>query len=932
MAEVGKKIVLQDYPLGFRHKFQLKMTSQSDESTNVFFEMTEPFEETKKVLFYALGEKTEYFDFSVKLVSDSGEKKNFEVKQTFENGYGAILDVEKDLFEGEGNPRIRVIAKASSDEYIERKVELGFEIIDSIDNKKDIREIEIIEHVYGSALKETCYKVKDIQNSTAMMLINTFTQSVMFNIRNEKDAIVYSLDVFNNYFIKLPQEFYDPDYYFCFKHINLKTEEEEKYGNVFYDFQIYYEDELSNYTMFIMPLINGKIYTHVLKSGDIMVYRNSFYDGLSEKKIYSANMLRISGSPLLYGFTCDNYPNCDVEPKNLKDSSDKVFSLNMYHINKRLNAEGNTEIDAKGEAVYELRKQYMTIVSCESDEKYPNKGECKYTIEINNEGNTIQLIPETVFSTSIISPKNYFLIRLNNYKTLKYLKLHFTVLTGNAELSIYTDPKYETKLTDYNFDHIHRKEIIEINKDLKENYYILITCQEGSFIQLKYETNEHYKGYNNLMPNEVNLEPIDKNSRAYYNMFNPHYFYPFDSKSRNNDFYYKIIPIDCTMDCSDVSHYYSNIKVFDFLSKRNILYQYLSTYGFIGQAKKFAHTSSKDEKCGIIIYNGEAEPDNRPLLVSSDLPLNSTFDNIYYEYPIIFDEKNDNGIIIEFKLYNNEELTEKDLYSFEIIINGNTYHTDTQTIGEDKAIYIPKSAYEKSFKENIMGYLDLSLKKKYKEKKYYITTNFIGAKISPEYIYSNKDYKFNMRPKSLKYFYSQISKSSEGNITFNNLPKDIELYAKIVEKNKIEDQHDWNGRVKLPTANDPDLIEVKEGIIEYNKNMTEICDEGCEIYLGVDTSKIQTDEDLITLTFNFIHKENDYIDTLDYDEIFEAKKDEMKYYKIKYTETNKEGDIVVITTTPKGYTQPGYIYISNEEYPSIDNYNYISQTIGTNLR
>ena len=71
-ADLGPNVVLQNYPLGFRHRFNLKMTSQSDESTNVFFEMTQPFEETKKVLFYALGEKIEYFDFSVKLVGDSG--------------------------------------------------------------------------------------------------------------------------------------------------------------------------------------------------------------------------------------------------------------------------------------------------------------------------------------------------------------------------------------------------------------------------------------------------------------------------------------------------------------------------------------------------------------------------------------------------------------------------------------------------------------------------------------------------------------------------------------------------------------------------------------------------------------------------------------------------------------------------------------------
>jgi hypothetical protein len=164
------------------------------------------------------------------------------------------------------------------------------------------------------------------------------------------------------------------------------------------------------------------------------------------------------------------------------------------------------------------------------------------------------------------------------------------------------------------------------------------------------------------------------------------------------------------------------------------------------------------------------------------MPLNSTFDNTYYQYPIIFDDKNDNGILIEFKIYDEEHSTETDLYSIEILINGNKYEAEIKTIGGDETIYIPKSAYEEYFKENIIGNIYISLIKKYTNRKYYITTNFIGAKISPEYIYANNDYKFTMRPKSLKYFYSQISKDSEGSISFNGYPNDIGLYAKIVKK------------------------------------------------------------------------------------------------------------------------------------------------------
>ena len=114
---------------------------------------------------------------------------------------------------------------------------------------------------------------------------------------------------------------------FCFKHITPHESEEEMFGEVSYDFQIYYDDELAKYQMYIMPLINGKIYTHSLNRGDIMIYRNNFYGDYTEgndKKIYSANMLRIRGNPKLYGFICEDYPNnCNI---NTKDKCRRKYS------------------------------------------------------------------------------------------------------------------------------------------------------------------------------------------------------------------------------------------------------------------------------------------------------------------------------------------------------------------------------------------------------------------------------------------------------------------------------------------------------------------------------------------------------------------------------------------------------------------------------
>jgi hypothetical protein len=525
----------------------------------------------------------------------------------------------------------------------------------------------------------------------------------------------------------------------------------------------------------------------------------------------------------------------------------------MYHINKRLNAEGNTEIDENGEAVSELRKQYMTIVSCESDEKDPNGGECKYNIEINNERDEIQLMPETVFATSIVGTTNYFLIRLKDYETTKYLKIHFTVLTGNAELYLYYNFNCTNEVTDLKFSHIHRKEIIEINRDLQENYYLLVNCSEPSFIQLKYETDAHYKGYNNLIPNEINIEPINNNSESYYNLYNPNYYYPLDNEERNKDFYYRLETMDCSMDYGYVGTEPNlNLTEKYFFQEKNKLYSYSTSYGFVSKINESFHTSSENDLCGVVIYNGEMSED-RPLLITSDMPHKSTFENTYYVFPIIYDKDNDQGILMEFIVYDKEDLTDEDLYTLTYSIGSKDQRKKTAKINHN-AIYLDKKSYGDYLENNIIGNLYITLTKKYPEKKYYVTTNIMSSKISPEYINPNQKKEFMLRTSSSKYFYSPLGKDSIGSINFSNLPNNVKVFTKIVPNDKVEEGYNWNKRVKLPEEGDPDLLPIKDGKIEYSKTQTEKCTSGCEIYFHIKSGET-TETEMKLININFEIKE-----------------------------------------------------------------------------
>ena len=609
----------------------------------------------------------------------------------------------------------------------------------------------------------------------------------------------------------------------------------------------------------------------------------------------------------------------------------------MYNINKKLNAVGNININ--DEELSEQRSQYLIVVSCESDETDPNNGECKYTIEINNEKDEIQLIPEKVFATSIINPDNYFSIRLNDYKSIQYLKIFFTVLIGNAEMYIYSDSQHQKELQDFDdfrFSYVHRKEIIEINSYLKANYYLVIKCSEPAFIQLKYETDTNYKGYYDLIPNEINIEPIIQDINSYYNLYNPNYYFPFEKETRNNDFYYKLMAMDCSMVWSDVSQSHSNITEYNFEMEKNKLYYYLTTYGFYSKVDHFHHTSFKKENCGLIIYNGE-KSENRALLVISDMPHTSKFIDTSYIYPIIYDENNDQGILIEFKLLGEDLVSENAFYQVTYFISGDPSMEIEYIYNYYTTIYINKNFYGDYLKENIFGILNVQIKKIYPDKNYYISTNFMSSKISPEYIYSNKEHYFSLRPSSSKYFYSQINDISEGYLQFS-FPEneEVKVYARIVKKNHHEENYNWNKRVKLPEEGDSDLLEMKNGLIEYTKSNTRDCINGCELYFHIKSVKINadiksTEENLIPITFSFYTEKYEDAIEINTEKTIELQAGKYMSYKLKYNEEDlKNGKILIIFTTPNDYLKPGFIYISTGQTPDFKNREYASTQIGIN--
>ena len=90
----AENIALQESP---KMRTNLRLSDQY----NISFTKTDSSKK-EKILFYSLGENYNYFNMKVQF----SETKNYEVKQIFENGFGAVVDFSSEEFKDIEAPKI----------------------------------------------------------------------------------------------------------------------------------------------------------------------------------------------------------------------------------------------------------------------------------------------------------------------------------------------------------------------------------------------------------------------------------------------------------------------------------------------------------------------------------------------------------------------------------------------------------------------------------------------------------------------------------------------------------------------------------------------------------------------------------------------------------------------------------------------------------
>ena len=825
----------------------------------VYYTPTED-EYKRKIMLYSSGERVEYFSMSVIFKAESGQKQEFKPEQKFDNGYGVIIDLNKlnsGTFEIKISPSNIYPALKNSEKF----VGVGMDYTEN--NGDPIKLIEMMEHVFGYISdKQNCYYINDLlQDKDFTIAINVYNQALTF-VYYKGQEITYSLDIFHNSYIKLTPSIFLKNSHFCFKKYTPKEKTEEELGEISFDFQAYYDDDLPNIQSFLFPLVNGHVYKNSMKNDQIMVYRHSSFSGSNFK--YSATLTQLRGKPTLYGYKCETYPDCNLDMNKFKEMKEKgnidvIHKINNYYVNKR-DLSKYINDDEGGDESAQTRNQYLSVVICESGTDLPNYGECQYTIEIDSYDDEIQLVPELVHANSVLFLNNSYRIRIADYKNTQYLKIYFTIISGNANLDIYSDSEHNNDISStFNYRHVHRKEIFEKTGEIAENYYLLIKTTDPAFIEIKYETNFHYKGYIKLNPNELNIEYLNKNDKfSPYSIVNPDYFYPINNP-KNNDFYYSIWTLDCGVVYKENfnDEYNVTIKHHE-VSKYDI--NFGSSYGFELKLQSYFHTPVDDkEDCTILIYTGEKSKDY-PLLITDDMFHPSNLKETYYIYPFtITSELNCIFVQVQFDKNSIAQMTESPKVKVTFKIDNQNAYFDEYTITQDTSFVVKKETIKQYCPYNFYQCsLTVEVVKIDKNEIPYIVLTGIHSSLDTvEFVRKNRVYSYNLRPKDSRYFYTQIDKDEEGEINFMFNKGNGRVFAKMVEKTTVDKGANWNRRVLLPDINSKDLLynDYPNNVIKYSAKDFNGCQKGCELYFLIQSDQETKEESLLThVTFNIDQK------------------------------------------------------------------------------
>ena len=806
-------------------------------------------------------------DFSLKIIYNDTD--NISPLTEFYNGYGLFIDNE--AYPDGGKFTFKLSHYGKPNELVH------------ISNRKLTKEIKNLNvgdfhnSITGiTHLEKECFNLpkisEDAEDKNYNLNFLTYTKNILITLDNTDKFVINS----ESDLIQINAKQYSE---ICFSSNNGKIATTT--------FQLLDGTEQTINQDMQMPLYRGVPKKAKLVKGQIAYYRLYFYPSFSKNLIM--NLKSIEGKAKLYYGICSDYPNCNFQEDQLINfESEKDINNNAFM---------KKEINENMTKPYSDPEFQVAIVYCTNEN---NEKDCEYFITLSNDNDEINIIENQRYYSSV---KNYNIdkYQFNIYDSnneLEYLFINLYSYTGQANIAIYSDKEMTKEITQVSVTAIQNKEIVLISasnlidKTLNGNYYIKVKGLSNTVYSIYYYTavKDTKTTENNLISNEVNIQNLKPNNQEYT------YLIKNNAKHKNTPFLFEYNSLNCDLEVSLTGESGTiNERYHQYIIDNTKTYYNDDYYQMKIKAKNADISGAYPEiDCLVALMGGEIEQ-NKEIVLSDGViqkgKLTKKINYINYLYTFTLN-KLEEDVSLFFQKDSNYNI---DLsYAF-----GNSDLKTYKVVNNDKSIVFTQN----DFGDICIHYNEscsLKIQIKINEEESLADNSYVDFILTlnnkvtyPSYLLKDNLIKNNLLTNQYQYYYLDIGKNEECEIFLDFNEGFGEAIAKIVKKDSIEDNANYNRRVILPLPGMTDnyIFNQYTKNLKITKEMTSKCENGCEIYLAV-FHVDQRFTDYVS-SYNIYYRKNNNLVYIPENTIVHGNLKSIEEKNIFQTKINKKTNMVV---------------------------------------
>ena len=610
------------------------------------------------------------------------------------------------------------------------------------------------------------------------------------------------------------------------------------------------------YSQFIYPpQYPGVIYPHFLLKNEMAIFR-----GMKPKQganEINFNMKALMGFPDMLFDNCTTYPNCSYNDQRL-------YTVKDPHHSNRMSVHSFYLKEAK-EITPISQFQPLMIVKCREGPKYKNRSSeyCIFETAIFTNKDRLKLREvESISQFLLKNESDLYTVDFEGEDGVQKVYLDLIVFSGDVKF----------KIDDADIDKVAHKYFLankifysinatEIKNKKKIDFSVV--AQKNSFYIISYQLVK--KGENNLNIREsgtnfvesiaIGEEAIDY-KLIYLQNFRSDVGTPFLASFYSKNCRFAVTRLDDPKNPKilDRFGYFSQVII-----NENDTFYHADKYTF--NVSVLTDDVSFYDRKNCMIYVSGLELENkdtggqRAISLSEGVPHSFLFSEKYYtmSYAYHLSDLN-NPVVIDLNLI--------DKSTFKINIYFDYFIFKNLTVFRNQQIFIyPNELKDHCIRDevctiNIVMHMQLDANPKKLEKR--VETTITQVKGSPIYLGKNVVRQDFLVGENEKFYYLDIGKLEQGDITINYKRGSGNIYVSIVPKTELKEKKeaDWRGIYKFPkSVNESLRYEPYLKKIFIMPDDTKNCDEGCYVLITVQSSNLRntnyTDERDTNLPYRF---------------------------------------------------------------------------------